>query len=73
MFLLYILISPFVSNAPFFYPLKTSENLGDTERVYWEQVDQNQTYLNYFGKFPNVAFVMVVERVVLFQVKILTL
>ena len=36
---------PFVPNAPFFYPLKTSENLlgflifsGARERVHWEQL-----------------------------------
>ena len=38
------LINPFVFNAPFLYPLKTSENLkflwcfqGGRERVHWEQ------------------------------------
>ena len=35
-------INPFVPNAPFFYPLKTSENgflmiLGGREMVDWEQ------------------------------------
>ena len=35
--------NPFVSNAPFLYPLKTSENRflmfsGSKERVYWEQL-----------------------------------
>ena len=32
---------PFVPNAPFFYPLKTSENLmflGGRERVHWKQM-----------------------------------
>ena len=33
-------INPFVPNAPFFYPLKTSENMfsGGREGVYWEQM-----------------------------------
>ena len=34
-------INPFISNAPFLYPLKTSENLktsGVRERVHWEQI-----------------------------------
>ena len=35
--------NPFVSNAPFLYPLKTSENRflmfsGSKERVHWEQL-----------------------------------
>ena len=33
-------INPFVLNAPFLYPQKTSENLtvsGGRERVHWEQ------------------------------------
>ena len=40
-----IFINPSVPNAPFIYPLKTSENLtvfwcfqGSRERVYWEQM-----------------------------------
>ena len=31
-------INPFVPNAPFLYPLKTSENLEGRERVHWEQM-----------------------------------
>ena len=43
-FLYFHLINPFVPNAPFLYPLKTSENRklflfsGGTERVHWKQM-----------------------------------
>ena len=39
-----IVVNPFVPNASFFYPLKTSENLGflmfsgGSERVHWERM-----------------------------------
>ena len=40
--------NPFVPNAPFLYPLKTSENLtiflcfqGGRERVHWERIGYN--------------------------------
>ena len=35
-------INPFVPNAPFLYPLKTSENR--RERVHWEQMGSNKFF-----------------------------
>ena len=48
-----MLINPFVCNAPFLYPLKTSENLkvsflmfsGGREMVHWEQTGSRVSFL----------------------------
>ena len=38
----FLSLNPFVSNTPFLYPLKTSENrkvfLGGRDRMHWEQM-----------------------------------
>ena len=42
---IYFCVDPFVPNAPFLYPLKTSENLTDWEHwenVHWERMGLEQ-------------------------------
>ena len=44
------LLNPFVPNAPFRYPLKTSENCKGRERVHWEQMGlMKQTCVHFFS------------------------
>ena len=54
-------LNPFVPNAPFLYPLKTSENRkvqGGRERVHWERwVNQTHlTILEILKRFFNLLF-----------------